>query len=88
MADSNASFETGNLRYHNNCKRHASPSGSDRMKDDLLLLITALIVAQIAWAFWHFLGESAFSVVSTLALLILTVDNFRLRRKLRPEQRR
>jgi hypothetical protein len=58
------------------------------MKDDLLLLITATIVALLAWAFWRFLGESAFSVVSTLALLIVTADNIRLRRKLKPEQRR
>lgn len=53
------------------------------MKDDVILLITATIVALLAWAFWHFLGQHAFSVISTFALLIVTADNMRLRRKLK-----
>ena len=53
------------------------------MNDDLLLLVTAAIVAFLAWAFWQFLGASAFTVISTLALIIISVDNIRLRRKLK-----
>jgi hypothetical protein len=58
------------------------------MKDDLILIVTATIVALFAWAFWHFLGQSAFSVISTFALLIVTGDNIRLRRKLKSAQQR
>jgi len=55
------------------------------MKDDFLLLLTATVVALLAWSFWHFLGEAAFSVFSTLALLIVAADNMRLRRRLKVE---
>ncbi|UPU35915.1 hypothetical protein M1B72_21135 [Geomonas paludis] len=53
------------------------------MKDNIILLVTAAIAALLAWAFWRFLGQHAFSVISTLALLIVTADNLRLRRKLK-----
>ena len=53
------------------------------MNDRLLLIISAIIVAIASWAFWHFLGENAFTGLSTFFLISLVVDNIRLRRKLR-----
>jgi hypothetical protein len=56
------------------------------MKDNLILLLPASAFALVAWAFWHFFGENGFSVISTLALIVLFIDNLRLRRKLRSER--
>jgi len=53
------------------------------MKDSLLLLITALAVALVAWAFWHFSGVDGFAILNLLALLLLAADNLRLRRQLK-----
>lgn len=53
------------------------------MKDGFVLMVTALICASGAWAFWSFLGNDAFDVFSTIVLLVLASDNVRLRRKLR-----
>lgn len=57
------------------------------MKDDLLLIITATVVSLLAWVFWRFLGQDGFTVISTILLLSLFLDNIRLRRKLKNEQR-
>lgn len=57
-----------------------------KVKDDLLLLVCALISAGLAWAFWHFLGEHGLGVLMMIALLGLAFDNYRLRRRLRREQ--
>ncbi|WP_175511256.1 hypothetical protein [Collimonas sp. OK307] len=51
------------------------------------LLGAAFVLAIIAWAFWHFLGNDGFGVLSTIALLVLVIDNIRLRRKLKSEQK-
>lgn len=53
------------------------------MKDSLALLVTAIVVAIAAWAFWHFLGADALQVFSLLATIVLLADNVRLRRRLR-----
>ena len=53
------------------------------MKDDLLLILTALVCAGGAWAFWHYLGAQALGALSTIALIALAADNYRLRRRLR-----
>jgi hypothetical protein len=53
------------------------------MKDSLLLLATGIACSSVAWAFWHYLGNAAFSVLNTLALVCLTADNIQLRRQLR-----
>lgn len=58
------------------------------MKDQILLLLSALACALGAWAFWHFLGTDAFAVLMALALVSAVADNVRLRRKLRETQRR
>jgi hypothetical protein len=58
------------------------------MKDNIQLLAAALAFAMIAWTFWHFIGNGAVDVISSVALLLLFADNIRLRRKLKMEQRR
>ncbi len=52
------------------------------MKDKLTLLVIGVVVAVLAWAFWHFLEQDAFFVLSALMLVVLSVDNRRLRKKL------
>ena len=56
------------------------------MKDQILLLITGSVVAIISWVFWYFLGEASFIVFTIIVMLVLSVDNMRLRRKLRARQ--
>jgi len=56
------------------------------MKDAIQLLITAVVLAIAAWAFWHFLGQESFGALSTVGLIVLCVDNIRLRRKLKSER--
>lgn len=53
------------------------------MKDSGLLLLAAGVCSALAWAFWHFLGSDAFGVFMMIVLVVVCVDNFRLRRKLR-----
>jgi len=57
------------------------------MRDRGLLLFSAGLLAATSWAFWHFLGNDAFTVFSSLILLSVVLDNFRLRRKLRSLER-
>lgn len=39
-------------------------------------------MAALAWAFWHFLGDSGFNALTIMVLIALTADNIRLRRQL------
>ena len=57
------------------------------MKDALLLLATAAACSSGAWVFWHYLGNDAFGTMTTLALVGVVADNFRLRRRLRVKPR-
>lgn len=57
------------------------------MKEELLLLLVAIIVATLSWAFWRFLADDAMAVLSSLILVSLLVDNIRLRRKMRSLQK-
>lgn len=52
-------------------------------KDNLSLLLWALICSGSAWAYWHFSGEYGFAVLTIVALLGLVADNYRLRKLLR-----
>jgi hypothetical protein len=53
------------------------------MKDALLLLVTVVAWSFFFWAFRHLLGNDALNVVTTLALVGVVADNYRLRRQLR-----
>lgn len=53
------------------------------MKDNFLLLISALFVSFLAWLFWAYVGENGFAILSSIALIALFTDNFRLRQKLK-----
>ncbi|MCI3947810.1 hypothetical protein BW686_19685 [Pseudomonas syringae] len=56
------------------------------MKDALALLATAVVMAFFASLFWRSLGQDAFAVLGTLMLVVLAVDNFRLRRQVKALQ--
>ena len=58
------------------------------MRDQILLLLSALACALGAWAFWHYLDTDAVVALMTLALVSAVADNLRLRRKLRESRRR
>lgn len=53
------------------------------MKDQILLLISALLIAAASWLFWHFLGQDAYSILLMITALYLFFDNARLRRILK-----
>ncbi|WP_373989389.1 hypothetical protein [Duganella sp. BuS-21] len=53
------------------------------MKDGLMLLITGLLCVGGAALFFRFFGSDAMSIIMLLALVGATVDNLRLRRRLR-----
>jgi hypothetical protein len=53
------------------------------VKDSILLLTVAVIVAYAAWVFWHYVGLNGFELLSTLIVVSLVVDNARLRRELK-----
>jgi hypothetical protein len=54
-----------------------------KLKDDAVPLLAAVVCSIGAWAFWHFLGEAGFSVLLAGSVVLLLVDNIRLRRKQR-----
>jgi len=51
--------------------------------DGLLLLLVAIVFAGLAWLLWRGLDESMFSLLSSLVIVVLLYDNFRLRNKLK-----
>ncbi|MFA9217201.1 MAG: hypothetical protein ACEQSK_08855 [Sphingomonadaceae bacterium] len=53
------------------------------MKDAALLMLCAALLACGAWMLWHFLGKDALTMLLITALIAASVDNARLRRKLR-----
>lgn len=53
------------------------------MKDGILLLIAGVAFAAFAWAFWHYLGDDALTVLLAVSLIASIVDNRSLRRKLK-----
>jgi len=60
-------------------------------KDEVLLLITALILAALGFAFWSWItktwaaifGSDSAAAFSFLVMVWLVIDNFRLRRRIR-----
>ncbi len=57
------------------------------MKNSLFLILAATSLAAIAWMFWHMLGRDAFDVFSAIVLLILLIDNIRLRSEAKKSKR-
>lgn len=57
--------------------------GACSVKDSVLLLAVAVIVAFAAWVFWHYVGLKGIELLSTLMIVALAVDNTRLRRELK-----
>ncbi|KPZ12332.1 MULTISPECIES: hypothetical protein [Pseudomonas syringae group] len=53
------------------------------MKDSLALLATAIVMSFFAWLFWSSLGQDASTVLGTLMLVLLSIENYRLRRQVR-----
>jgi hypothetical protein len=53
------------------------------MKDRMNLLLTAATMSALGWAYWHFAGNNAVGILMSLLLVVLTIDNFLLRRQLR-----
>lgn len=49
----------------------------------VLLLVSGLIAAGAAWAFWHYLGENAFPVLMTVVIVAQFLENRRLRQRLK-----
>jgi len=53
------------------------------MKDAIALLAAGILFSLFSWVFWHYLGSEAPAVIVTVVLVIVMVDNARLRRQLR-----
>jgi len=48
-----------------------------------MLVLTALVLAGAAWAAIHYLGDSYFSVSTTVLIVVLLAENWRLHKLLR-----
>ena len=53
------------------------------MKDQLVLLVAAVVCVALAWVFFHYLGQDAWAILSAVVIVALTADNVRLRRTLK-----
>lgn len=53
------------------------------MKDRILLILASLLAAGLAWAFFHYLGQDAWSLFSATLIVALSCQNIRLQRKLK-----
>ncbi len=51
--------------------------------DRALLLLTSVILAGVAWATIHYLGDSYFSVSTIVLIVVLFAENWRLHKLLR-----
>ena len=58
------------------------------MKDRLLLLLSAALVSLTSWAFWHYFDEDAMPVFLSGMLLLMALDNHRLRRTIKQMNKR
>lgn len=56
------------------------------MKDGFLLIVSALVAAILAWSFWYYLGQDAFNVLMIVFLIVLVVDNVKLRKKIKGQK--
>lgn len=53
------------------------------LADRVALVATAIVTAGLAWAVLHYAGQGYFSVGLVLAIVLLFVENHRLKRRLR-----
>jgi hypothetical protein len=51
------------------------------MKDQILLLLTGIVCAAMAWAFFHYLGESSYYVLFVIVIYGMGADLRRLRKE-------
>jgi hypothetical protein len=56
------------------------------MREATWLLLASALLATLAWAFLHYLGADGFSAMPIIAILVLGVDNARLRVRLRAQR--
>ena len=52
------------------------------LKDGSLLLLTGIVAAVAAWAFWRYLGDNALAVLPAVVIVALWLDNRRMRRQI------
>ncbi|MEX3955156.1 hypothetical protein [Trinickia sp. EG282A] len=62
--------------------RHAKDMKS-WLIDRASLLLTSVLLAGVAWATIHYLGDSYFSVSTTVLIVVLFAENWRLHKLLR-----
>ncbi len=53
------------------------------IKDKAVLIATALVVAGVSWAYFHYAGEWGMQLLFVIAFFVLLIDNHRLRKQLR-----
>ena len=53
------------------------------MKDRILLILASLLAAGLAWAFFHYLGQDAWALLSGALIVALGCQNIRLQQKLK-----
>jgi len=53
-----------------------------KLKDRVALLLTGAIAAVFAWAFWSYSGEAGGFLLLEGTLVLLFVENYRLRQQL------
>ena len=53
------------------------------MIDKLILVLVAIFVSVCAWLFWHNAQSDGFGFISMITVVILSVDNYRLRKTVR-----
>ena len=68
--------------FEESMQRHAKDMKS-WLIDRGLLLLTSVVLAGVAWATIHYLGESYFSISTTVVIVVLLVENWRLHKLLR-----
>lgn len=56
------------------------------MRDTVLLFVASVLCCAFAWAFWHYLGNDAFSAMSIIVIILLGAENARLRKRLRADR--
>jgi len=56
------------------------------MRESMILLLVAAVASVFAWSFWHLAAGHGIDILTTTMLLLLAVDNLRLRRRLKYQE--